>query len=997
MSLTAQEWKQQAQQKLQQAGGWLKRRVTQDTPYLMYGYLSAMSLMPLVQAAATGNYSLLDIGIALGGVAGSVGTNLLATQVQTWKDRRDKGEADDKLLADAARWLAENAAQSKELQAALDTLLKEMEAIQQAQTGLDEADKQWFVAALRSELAALGNLPRFETLLKIEQGDQSQLFIGNQIKGHVLGPGASLTEVTTPPEPGPTPADLRTAYLSTLFETTSRLSLGGVDPKAASEAEARLNLGAVYTALLTHSAEPEMRQLSLNPRETFPQRMEEALRETRRLSALAQLDRHARLVLLGDPGSGKSTFVNFVTMCLAGEALGRPRTNLAKLTAPLPDDEGKDQKEAQPWTHGALLPVRIILRDFAARGLPPVGQRATARHLWDFVAAELESVGLADFAPCLRQELMQTGGLLLLDGLDEVPEAQQRRVQLKQAVESFADAHPRCRILVTSRTYAYQQQEWRLPSFSEAVLAPFSQGQIRRFVDGWYAHIAELRGLHPDDAQGRAELLKRAIFGSDRLTGLAERPLLLTLMASLHAWRGGSLPEKREELYADTVDLLLDWWESPKTVRDAQGQVVVLQPSLAEWLKVDRDKVRALLNQLAYQAHATQPDLVGTADVAEGDLVSGLMRLSQRAEVNPARLVEHLSQRAGLLLPRGVGVYTFPHRTFQEYLAACHLTDQDFPDLAAKLARQEPERWREVALLAGAKAARGSASNIWQLAEALCYREPGAANDTLADLWGAHLAGQAIVETADLAGVSERNQAKVARVQRWQVEILERGELPAVERVAAGVILAHLGDPRPGVGVRADGLPDIVWGEVPAGPFLMGDKKQKVTLPAYKISRYPVTNVQFQAFVEARGYQEAEFWTEAIEAGYWREGQVKRVVFEEEWANAPYDFGLPFNLANHPVVGLNWYEAMAFCRWLSTQSGEQVTLPGEAQWEKAARGDDGRVYPWGDEADPNRANYDETGIGSTSAVGCFPQGKSPHDCLDMSGNVWEWCGAPVAA
>ena len=143
---------------------------------------------------------------------------------------------------------------------------------------------------------------------------------------------------------------------------------------------------------------------------------------------------------------------------------------------------------------------------------------------------------------------------------------------------------------MTSRTYAYQKQDWRLPGFAQAILTHFSQGQIRRFIQRWYAHIALVRYLHPEEAQGRAILLQTAILGSERLYELAQRPLLLTLMASLHAWRGGSLPEKREELYADSVDLLLDWWEQPKVVRDAQGGVM-RQPSLAEWLKVDRKEV----------------------------------------------------------------------------------------------------------------------------------------------------------------------------------------------------------------------------------------------------------------------------------------------------------------------------------------------------------------------------------------------------------------------
>lgn len=785
------------------------------------------------------------------------------------------------------------------------------------------------------------------------------------------------------------PARLRTAYLNRVLEQCSALPVAGVDRKAASEAERRMSLDAVYTALLTKASETSEQMT----------RSELAGREPRRLSAVDQLNHHGRLVLLGDPGSGKSTFVNFAALCLAGQALGNPNANLALLTAPLPVDgerrAGSKPQDQQPqhWDQGTILPVRIVLRDFAARGLPPASQRGSASHLWRFIAAELQAAALGDFAPAMKKELQEQGGLLLLDGLDEVPDAEKRRTQIQQIVSDFAASFKSCRILVTSRTYAYQQQDWRLPGFAEAVLAPFSAGQIRLFIQRWYAHIGELRHLDPADAQGRGVLLQGAIFASDRLLALAERPLLLTLMASLHAWRGGSLPEKREELYNDAVDLLLDWWESQRVVRSADGSVLNILPSMAEWLRIDhREQVRSLLNKLAYEAHANQPALVGTADVSEGALVSGLMRLSNNPNVNPAQVVEFLSNRAGLLVPRGVGVYTFPHRTFQEYLAACHLTDASFPEEVGKLVTQDGERWREVALLAGAKAARGAMASAWNLAEELCHHdvpEHPAPTQGLTAL----LAAQTLIESGALTQVSERNRPKAERVRQWLLAIVRQGLLSPVDRAAAGDALCVMGDDRPGVGVRADGVPDIVWCSVPAGEFTMGSKnnseavfggnetpQHRPTLPAFEISKYCVTNVQFDAFVQDGGYTDQR----------WRNCWTKDGLLWKKDRTGPEKYGRAFDLANHPVVMVTWYEAMAFCNWLGWKLGRPVSLPSEAQWERAARHTVGRRYPWGEQITPDHANYDETGIGTTAVVGIFPQGASECGALDMSGNAWEW-------
>jgi formylglycine-generating enzyme required for sulfatase activity len=416
--------------------------------------------------------------------------------------------------------------------------------------------------------------------------------------------------------------------------------------------------------------------------------------------------------------------------------------------------------------------------------------------------------------------------------------------------------------------------------------------------------------------------------------------------------------------------LLLDQWESPKVVHDAEGRPLVRQPSLAEWLKVDREMVRAELNRLAFEAHQDQPELLGTADIAQAQLVTSLMNVARNPEVKPARLVEHVRDRAGLLAERGEGVFTFPHRTFQEYLAACHLTGSSFPDEPAELLKADPQRWREVVLLAGAKATRGTTSAAWNLAEALCFREPP--NEALenileADCWGALLAAQTLLENERerLDRVADRNAPKLEKIRLWLLTIVKNGLLPPLDRALAGEALAVFGDDR-----DFDELVGIA-----AGPFLMGDNEyederpqHEVPLPTFKIGKYPVTNAQYRRFVEAT---------------------------ERDWDS---EEGWQPDSSNCPAVEMTWSDSRDYCAWLTEfwrkggkiNSKEEVRMPTEAEWEKAARGTDGRVFPWSGKWDDTRCNTSESGIGRTCAVGMYPDGASPFGCLDMAGNVWEW-------
>ena len=815
------------------------------------------------------------------------------------------------------------------------------------------------------------------------------------IEGDNYGPINTGLIIQQGTRPGASKSDLRRAYLARILSQANQLPLFAGDSTGA-----QVQLSSVYTALLTQRTDEDKVRKSSNARTAS-----DLGSPGKRLSALEVLNANPKLVLLGGPGSGKTTFVNIVALSLAGELLGISGPNLASLTAPLPkENDDSEEPKPQQWNHGAPLPVHVVLRDLAA-DLPNVHTPMNASTVWDFLCTRLKLSALEEYAPFLREELLAKGGLVLLDGLDEVPDAHNRRVQIKQAVQDFAATFSKCRFLVTSRTYAYQLQEWKLDGFIEVQLSPFTRGQIQRFTDAWYAHMVELERLTQRDADDRANLLMRAVKHNDRIRELAERPLLLTLIAQLQTESGGTLPEKPETLYDKAVEMLLNRWENMK-VRVREDGSKEIEPSLQEWLDASREAIRKELNQLAFEAHRDQSDLNGAANIRQDKLVQALLKAStNRADVKVKRLEAYLRDRAGILAAHGVDVYQFPHRSFQEYLAACHLTDDEFPDKIAELARNDPNRWREVTLLAGAKAARGSSLSAWALSESLCLKLPPEGAALIADHWGALLAGRVLVESTNLADIAPRNQEKLARVRQWQCAILRRNTLPASERALAGRNLAALGDPRAEV-LRLD---DMHFCLVPPGAYVMGSAKNDSGASAdeqpqhevdlaypYFMARFPVTVAQWRDYLERSG-------------------------------ESPGDERTLPGRDNDPVVYVTWREVLRFCRVLTEwwrarlPTGFIVTLPSEAEWEKAARGgvripaeyqwrtldqvmeplqtqgSDGqmrnpfptRAFPWGERFDPDKANADAA-IGETSAVGCYPTGFSPYGCEDMSGNVWEW-------
>jgi formylglycine-generating enzyme required for sulfatase activity len=792
-------------------------------------------------------------------------------------------------------------------------------------------------------------------------------------------------------------------YLYALVADLAGLMLGEIDVSATQTKREPLQLADVYVPLDTHLRLPQEMKLTewllCNRRPLSGDATTQ--HEDRPVSALEALAAHRELTILGRPGSGKSTFGASVLLTLAQVWQGH-RDELAKL--------------GDSWTHDVLLPIRVILRRFADQ-LPAGNDAARAGDLWTFIGRDLEASGYglsADTMKYVMRLARSHGAMILLDGLDECGNSATRQRVLGAVQQLMRTAGPKCRFLLTARPYAWPGGPD--PTRGVYALAELNDEQIEQFIRAWYAALVTRAWLAPGDAERKMDDLLEARQRLDLLP-LACNPLLLTLMATLHANRG-RLPDDRADLYNESVDLLMLRWN-----RQIGADKALLEELAMPGLKLS--DLREVLEELAFKVHEDsieggapalpgEPGPEGTADIGEHRLLRAFRPLFSDSWNKAAMVVDYIDKRAGLLIgqgeKRGEPQFAFPHRTFQEFLAACHLAAQaDFPAECARLARNAPAHWQVVLPLAArlAKAERGASAadelvGGSSIAEFRARRRPEAA-----DWMCAFLAGTQLQEIGlSAVNKSERTRAITARVIGWLVASLsvhpDDDGMPVAHRAQAGDLLAALGDQRfdpQRFYLPADDLLGFV--RIAADPhFQIGtpahdiERIKEITgsnvpdreindapvpTPDCYVAQYPVTVGQFRTFVESTKYELGD-------------------------ADALRDPD------NRPVRFVSWRDALAYCDWLHEmlvnspslqhsevahlvrEGGWRVALPSELEWEKAARGGlSGAVFSWGDLPDPNRANYDDSEINDSSAVGCFPANN--FGLHDMIGNVWEWTGS----
>jgi formylglycine-generating enzyme required for sulfatase activity len=766
-----------------------------------------------------------------------------------------------------------------------------------------------------------------------------------------------------------------TLYLKHLTSSCNTLDLRAIDPRAVGLRRDPMTLAGVYVMLNTLDRVASCVDRDGKEHRLAIERVADAGVECASdwemvpMTVVESIAVHRRLVLLGDGGSGKSALVNYLALHYAGQLLDGKSGWVERLVK-------------NGSTQGCPLPIRVRLRDFAASS----DFGPTANDIWGFIERSLGM--LKGAARPMMRTLSRGNAFVMFDGLDELDPSMW--LDTVHAIRDLSSTYSESRYLVTCRTLAYVRErdtDMRLSEFATATIAPLNSQQIESFVNAWYREIGR-RGW--EIRKGAEANLLSAVRHPD-LAPLARNPLLLTQMALLHGTYG-RLPRDRVDLYDEVVQLLLTRWEEVKGIGGELIQALSL-PELGP---------KTLQNALSEVAFRVQSTGSGKADSISRAQILDIMQRYLGGDWGKAQFVcTYVETRTGLLRPVGKDSFALPHPTFQEFLAAKHLSQQhDFGAKAADLVRVDPQRWRGVYAMAVRLA--GTDRGVMAVSS-LCYENAPEVGDSVEDAdWHASwIAGDALLEVG-LLEVTQRPErvAVLSRVGGWLAGLLEAGALSVRERASVGTTLAQLGDPRVGVCQLS---PDLVL--IPRGPFLMSpprttsrslddDLKEFEVDVRYDfwIARYPATQAQYAHFISENPERSIPSGAE----GY-------------DWD--PRTRTPPPGRTNHPVVLVSWYDAQAYCTWLneklqadgSLPDGYEVRLPTEAEWEKAYHGGivlaDGdpnpspdRSFPWGSTWQDERANTPDAQVrlGETCPVGLFPLSASPYGVLDLVGNAMEW-------
>ncbi|MFN0051585.1 MAG: SUMF1/EgtB/PvdO family nonheme iron enzyme [Planctomycetales bacterium] len=766
-------------------------------------------------------------------------------------------------------------------------------------------------------------------------------------------------------------------YLSDLAEETAYIDIRGI--QIGQEHVHRFPIEELFISLTTSARLDERRfdVKAMQEPEGGTIRLEEALGQE-------------RLIVIGDPGSGKTTFLRRVANALCRHELDGPALSAAEPAESVESSStsggffgrlakflfagDSERTGTQPaGDHASTFPVFIRISELAQHLLrhendrdAPTGESAAWLCHYQAAAAADNNCGLdREF---FTRTLEAGRGTLLFDGLDETPDRIVRE-RIARLIENVAKSYGKCRFVVTSRPDAYADRAV-LGGFHQAVIDPLSDQAVEIFLSKWCIAVYV---ESPRAADEHKQELLAALRARPEIRRMARTPVMLTVVAVVH-YHERRLPEQRAELY----EWVLRWLagaRDQKPNRESRERTLQLLRELALAMQIDPAGYQKQVCPRRAGEMLAREFTQGTVDHQAID----------RAEA----FVESATLDTGIIVKRA-GQVQFWHRTFQEYLAA--------RAVAARVEAGQEEllwgpaqrvyipEWGEVMpLLAGVLHQQGK-EKVDRLVSSLLSRL--GAQATLAE--EARCAGLLGVMLRDLAPV------KYTPPGREYDDLLQRvaaifdrdrsASVPINTRIEAADALGQAGDARLDFH-RAD-----YWVTIPAGKFLMGtqtsDRNQpnyddeaysdespvhEVELRVYQIGRYPVTVGQYQQFVEDEGYADRRWWS----AGGF-----------EEYGTCPADWDSQVEYPSRPVVSVSWHEAMAFCAW----SG--FRLPTEAEWERAARGTEGRKFPWGNEAvDETRASF-AGNVGHATPVGIYPLGTTPDGICDLAGNVWEWCHDP---